>query len=265
MKLHGALSVAISMSMLVTPSAANRGEIYLAYCMGCVSWPSQAALQDDGAMMPPPAASILSSNAIAIAVATPRRKTQPRISSATTSSEIVDDDDEGWQQIIILSLILLGVAASTCSSSSTSAANDSKYHQLSKEPIITTVQLNNLEELDIQLVETIDDDSVLTVSPRSPQFPTGLLEFHALKLLSPTSSESSSSSSSISRDRDNIFRDIPKKSNDAASADDAPSIVDEYAMAPTTVTKINDTEAADDNSVESMLGVSMLLKRIGKP
>ena len=260
MKLHGALSVAISLSMLATPSAANRGEIHLAYCMGCVSWPSKAALQEDGAMMPP-AASILSSNdndnAIAIAVATPRRKTR----GATTSSELVDDDDEGWQQIIILSLILLGVAASTCSSSSTSAANDSKYHQLSKEPIIT------VEELDIQLVETIDDDSVLTVSPRSPQFPTGLLEFHALKLLSPTSSGSSSSSSiiSISRDRDNIFRDIPKKSNDAASADDAPSIVDEYAMAPTTVTKINDTEAADGNSVESMLGVSMLLKRIGKP
>jgi hypothetical protein len=252
MKLHGALSVAISLSMLATPSAANRGEIHLAYCMGCVSWPSQAALQDDGAMMSPPAASILSSDAIAIAVATPRRK---------TAREIVDDDDEGWQQIIILSLILLGVAASTCASSSTSAANDSKYHQLSKEPI------NTVEELDIQLVETIDDDSVLTVSPRSSQFPTGLLEFHALKLLSPTSSGSSSSSSiiSISRDRDNIFRDIPKKSNDAASAVDAPSIVDEYAMAPTTVTKINDTEAADGNSVESMLGVSMLLKRIGKP
>ena len=249
MKLHGALSVAISLSMLATPSAANRGEIHLAYCMGCVSWPSQAALQDDGAMMSPPAASILSSDAIAIAVATPRRKTQPR-------REIVDDDDEGWQQIIILSLILLGVAASTCSSSSTSAANDSKYHQLSKEPIIT------VEELDIQLVETIDDDSVLTVSPRSPQFPTGLLE-HALKLLSPTSSESNISSS---RDRDNIFRDVPKKSNDAASADDAPSIVEEDTMAPTsTVTKINDTEAANDNSVESMLGVSMLLKRIGKP
>ena len=227
MKLHGALSVAISLSMLATPSAANanRGEIHLAYCMGCVSWPSKAALQEDGAMMPP-AASILSSNAnandaIAIAVATPRRKTQPR-------SELVDDDDEGWQQIIILSLILLGVAASTCSSSSTSAANDSKYHQLSKEPIIT------VEELDIQLVETIDDDSVLTVSPRSPQFPTGLLEFHALKLLSPTSSESSSSSISISssRDRDNIFRDIPKKSNDAASADDAPSIVEENTRRP---------------------------------
>ena len=77
MKLHGALSVAISLSMLATPSAANRGEIHLAYCMGCVSWPSQAALQDDGAMMSPPAASILSSDAIAIAVATPRRKTQP--------------------------------------------------------------------------------------------------------------------------------------------------------------------------------------------
>ena len=149
MKLHGALSVAISLSMLATPSAANRGEIHLAYCMGCVSWPTKAALQEDGAMMPPPAASILSSNAIAIAVATPRRKTQPRGSSATTSSEIVDDDDEGWQQIIILSLILLGVAASTCSSSSTSAANDSKYHQLSKEPIIT------VEELDIQLPRVV--------------------------------------------------------------------------------------------------------------
>ena len=85
-----------------------------------------------------------------------------------------------------MSLILLGVAASTCSSPSTSAANDSSYCQLSKEPIVTTVQLNNLEELVIQLVETFDDDSVLTVSPR---FLTGF--WNALKLLSPTSSKSS--------------------------------------------------------------------------
>ena len=107
------------------------------------------------------------------------------------------DDDSIYMQQIFLSIILLGVAASAASS------NNNKQHQLSEEPSgkngilkrrSLTKDFNSLE-VDIQLAPTLDDDSVLTITPKSiadaseeenDTPPVGAME-QLLKHLSPVS------------------------------------------------------------------------------
>ena len=157
------------------------------------------------------------------------------------------DDDSICMQQIFLSVILLYVAASAASS------NNNKQHQLSEEPSskngilkrrILTKDFNNLE-VDIQLAPTLDDDSVLTITPKSiadsrdeesENLPVGAME-QLLKRLSPVSWKSN--------ERRVIFGNVSYANNKEC-------------------TKRVVEEVYDDNisQTSSMLGVSMLLKRI---
>ena len=157
------------------------------------------------------------------------------------------DDDSIYTQQIFLSIILLGVAASAASS------NNNKQHQLSEEPSgkngilkrrSLTKDFNRLE-VDIQLAPTLDDDSVLTITPKSiadasdeenDTPPVGAME-QLLKHLSPVSWKSN--------ERRVIFGNVSYANNN----DDTKRVVEE----------VNDDNVSQTSS---MLGVSMLLKRI---
>ena len=156
------------------------------------------------------------------------------------------DDDSIYMQQIFLSIILLCVAASAASS------NNNRQQQLSEEPSSKngilkrrslTKDFDNLE-VDIQLAPTLDDDSVLTITPKyiadsmdeeSENPPVGAME-QLLKRLSPVSWKSN--------ERRVIFGNVSYTNNKEG-------------------TKRVVEEVYDDNisQTSSMLGVSMLLKR----
>jgi hypothetical protein len=274
--------------------------IYAGYCLGCAAWPAKHDFTTDDkttkqlmqpinsyqlhlpskikAQIYPPAFIMIQHKK----QQTQQKKRETRLlllsappvanKSSTTENTVTEtssnvqppiiieestSDDGGpiyTNKQIFLSIVVLGVAASALSNKK----QQQQQRQLSEESsnknilqIKKRIIFNNLEVdisenndmddvLEIELVPTYDDDSVLTITPKSinenssssnspPAY--GVME-QLLKSLSPNSWNSE-------HRRVNIFRDVNPNS-----------------------TTIENTEDDNVSQTSSMLGISMLLKRM---
>ena len=176
---------------------------------------------------------------------------QPVIIEESTSSTSNDDGGTIYtNKQIFLSIVILGVAASALSNKkqqqqqrqiSEESSNKNNILQIKKRILFNNLEVDISENnLEIELVPTVDDDSVLTVTPMfinenngsSSNSPPahGVME-QLLKSLSPNSWNSE-------HRRANIFRVNPNS------------------------TTIENTEDDNVSQTSSMLGLSMLLKRM---
>jgi len=183
----------------------------------------------------------------------------PVIIEESTSSTSHDNDDDGGtiytNKLIFLSIVVLGVAASALSNKKqhqqrqlSEESSNKNILQIKKRILFNNLEVdisenNNINDvLEIELVPTVDDDSVLTITPNSINENSrsssnsppahGVME-QLLKSLSPNSWNSE-------HRRVNIFRrDVHPNS-----------------------TTIENTEDDNVSQTSSMLGLSMLLKRM---
>jgi len=181
----------------------------------------------------------------------------PVIIEESTSSTSHDNDDDGGtiytNKLIFLSIVVLGVAASALSNKKqhqqrqlSEESSNKNILQIKKRILFNNLEVdisenNNINDvLEIELVPTVDDDSVLTITPRSINENSrsssssppahGVME-QLLKSLSPNSWNSEHRCA-------NIFRDHPNS------------------------TTIENTEDDNVSQTSSMLGLSMLMKRM---